>query len=146
MRPSDKLFFAFLLLCVQPVHAQAAVRPGLWELSQRTEIGGNKNAKPIVSHFCIEANQADNPRAWIPRFHVGGSCNTRDYVSLGNEANWKFVCQGEPAMTGTSHLRIGPEQYEGSNNMELRRGNERMNVVQIYVGRRIGDCEGQRTK
>ena len=130
-----------LLLTAGQTFAQ--VRPGLWEINQRTEIGGKKQTSaPQTSRFCIDSQQADNPRAWTPRFHSGNACSIRDYVLQGNEANWNFVCEGEPVITGTGRLRIGLEQYEGSNNVDMRRGADRMSVVQSYVGRRIGDCQG----
>ncbi|HKO87678.1 MAG TPA: DUF3617 family protein [Burkholderiales bacterium] len=143
MRRNSRALLCMLLLVSVDAIAQSAIRPGLWEISQRTEIGGKKQTNaPLISRFCIDAQQADNPRAWTPRFHSGTACSIRDYVLQGNEANWNFTCQGEPVITGTGRLHIKPEQYEGSNNVDMRRGEERMSIVQSYAARRLGDCEG----
>lgn len=137
MRKSKALFCA-MLFCALPGHAQ--VQPGLWELRMRSSFGdAQSNAVPQVSRLCITPEQSGDPRTWTPRFG-NMQCSVRDYSAQGNEASWNYACKGEPAMSGKGTLRWSPQRYEGSNRMELRRGEERMEMLQSYEARRIGDC------
>lgn len=133
---ANKLVFGALLLCAP---AWAQIQPGLWEVQLRSSFGdAPANAPPQISRRCIGPAESGNPRLWTPQFSV--QCTMHDYSAQGDEASWTYVCKGEPPMSGTGRLRWSAQNYAGSNRMELRRGEEHMQMLQSYEARRIGEC------
>jgi hypothetical protein len=142
---ANKMLLCAAFLCAP---AAAQLQPGLWEVQLRSAFGpagGAPQSGPAqISRRCIGATESDNPRMWTPQFSTDLQCAVRDYTARDNEANWLYACKSEPAMSGTGRLRWSAQHYEGSNRMELRRGEERMQMLQSYEARRIGECTENR--
>lgn len=126
-----------------PAHAASPnMREGMWEITTKMEMTGQKGAQmpqQTVRH-CLTRKDVEDPRRTTPAAEAGSRCKMTDYKLQGNTANWKMVCEGEGSMTGTGTVTYGGDSYSGSQVMVMKRQGHVMNMKMEYSGRRTGDC------
>jgi hypothetical protein len=133
------------------------LRPGWWEMSSQSDIGGvpvpkmpkltpeqeAKLAKAGVKlpasgsdggmavQYCMTKEQAERSEPPRPKDSDKMKCEKPEQSRSGSTVNWKIVCTGEREMTGTGSMTISsPEAYTGTSSMTVRdpqRGSMTMN-------------------
>lgn len=129
------------LLCLShPGWASQDVRPGLWEITVRSEMAdapGKDALLPRASEHCI-ADKDDIPRI----LQENRGCRISDARSEGHEAFWKMKCRDQGSnIQGSGRISYRVDLFEGTVHLRIKpaRG-EPIKLIQRIRGKRIGDC------
>lgn len=142
MRRAALLLLATALVCAGALAASPNMRDGMWEITTKMEMTGQKSIQmpqQTVKH-CMTKKDVADPKRTTPSAGDASRCKMTDYKLQGNSATWKMACEGEGAMTGTGSVTYSGTSYQGSQTMSIKRGGQVMNMKMDYSGRRIGDC------
>jgi len=123
-------------LGVTPVSAQAAMQPGMWEITASMEMPGMAMPPRTVTQ-CIR--DTDNPDNLIPKDQ---NCVIENRNMVGNRLTWSMRCtMGSTVMTGTGELTLSGSSYQGASQITVREGSgETMSMNSKYSARRLGNC------
>jgi len=122
--------------------ASPNMRDGMWEITTKMEMAGNKGAQmpqQTVKH-CMTKQDVADPRRATPGAGDPGRCKMTDYKMQGNTASWKLACTGDGSGTGSGTVTFSGDSYSGSQTMYMKRGGQVMTMKMDYSGRRVGDC------
>jgi hypothetical protein len=130
-------FAALTCIALLPLAALAEdrMRPGEWEISMSSEVGGMK--MPAVTHkTCVKAGESTNDEA-AARRSLPKDCSVSDMKSSGSKVSWKTSCTGENAMSGKGEFDYKDDSFDGTMQMSSPALGE---FTTHTSGRRIGDC------
>ena len=132
------LLFA-LLLPAAPATAETGFRPGLWEISVRTELVGvpaNK-AAPVTGTHCLK------DESQVPQIlQKDRSCRVTDTKTAGNRVSWKMKCEaGEATMDGGGRMTYRGGRFDGVISLTMKRPDTGpLKIRQHVSGSRLGEC------
>lgn len=164
---------SFVLLAVLAsagAHTAVAqvMKPGLWEITTSTDMGGARPAMPAIPpeqlaemqkrgikmppmaggqpmtvRHCVTREEAERGEPPQPRDNPRVKCERSDLRRDGNTVKWKMRCTGERDALGEGSITYsGPQAYSGTSSitvMDATHGNMTMNHK--YSGKWLGpDC------
>ncbi|MBL8472371.1 MAG: DUF3617 domain-containing protein [Rhodocyclaceae bacterium] len=165
-RPSIALLA--LLALGTTLSAQAeTMKPGLWEISVSSDMGGGHampaippeqlaemqkrgiklppmaGGQPMLTRHCVSKEQAERGEPPQPRDDARMKCERTDLRHEGNTVKWKMHCTGEREAWGEGFVTYaGATAYSGNMQITVKdaaHGNMTMN--QKYSGKWLGaDC------
>ena len=133
------ILLSTLLPPAAPAMAETGFRPGLWEISVRTELVGvpaNKAAPTTGTHCLKDESQ-------IPQIlQKDRSCRVTDRKIEGDRVSWKMKCEaGEGSMDGGGRMTYRGVRFDGVISLTMRRPDAGpLKIRQHVSGRRLGDC------
>jgi hypothetical protein len=134
-----RLALAAATLAAPAVHAAppGGMRPGLWETTITSNMGGGK---PVSTRACVTAQQLEDPKGNLPKMDAKMKCEQLDYKTSGSTVSWKMRCTGEVPMEGTGQMTASPDSYSGKMDMTMKMQGQTMSMSQTMAGKRVGDC------
>ncbi len=125
-----------------PLAAGAAspMRPGLWEQSVSTVVGGER-VPASSSKECISQGDIDQDTKTLPR--PDGDCKLSNIVTQGNRTSYDMACRLDNlASRGRMDLVLAADSYDGTTEMSFTgAGKAEVSMTVVINGRRIGDCQ-----
>lgn len=108
----------------------------LWEVSMKMEMPGMPMAMPAqVQRICVAKNHKDEDL--IPK---RGNCRVLESNRVGNKIAYKMACTGEEALDVSGEMTQGNDSYEGRMRMTGKSGADSYDMMQTFVGKRVGGC------
>ena len=114
--------------------ADTMMKPGLWEITTKTEMPGMPFQPPpmTVQHCYTAQDVKEQP---VPKDE---QCKVTDLKTSGSKVSWKVECKGEAAGKGEGQITYqGDSAYEGWTKMQT----QGMTVSMQYKAKRLGDCK-----
>lgn len=140
MRFAALSLLATALACPAAHAASPNMRDGLWEITTKMEMTGQKGVQipqQTVKH-CMTKKDVEDPKRTTPGAGDQSRCKMTDHKLQGNTATWQIACQD--GTTGTGTVTYSGDSYSGNQTMAMKRGGQVMNMKMEYSGRRVGDC------
>jgi len=114
---------------------QAQGSDELWQITTKMEMEGMQ--MPAVSQQVCMKKGETRAEGFQQQ---DKNCKVTDQRQVGNKFNWKVVCTGEDAMTGTGEMTRTRDTLDGRMQMKDKDG-EAMKIV--YSGKLAGTCTAQ---
>ena len=129
-----------LALASLPLAASAAspMRPGLWEQSVATVVGGER-MPASTSKECISQSDIDQDTKTLPR--PDGDCKLSNIVTKGNRTSYDMACKLDNlASRGRMDLTLAADSYDGTTEMSFTgAGKADVSMTVVINGRRINN-------
>lgn len=138
------LLLVSLVLAAVPAFAdQNPMKPGMWEITSRTDMPGMPyKVPPVTFKHCVTAAMlAQNQGLAEPHSPPGTHCERVKFKMSGNHAEWGVSCTGKTNVSGEGSMTWdSPDSYHGQTHMTMDMDGHTMNMTQTMQGRRLGDC------
>ena len=121
-----------LLVLVFPAYAD--LEPGNWEITVRTEVQGEADAKAFTQMQCLKAEDAGDPGRIFG--NSGTSCEFLNRHDTGSLITFDVACGTQPPVRGSGSVRYAPDSLEGEFELKLADFSTRSRIT----GRRLGGC------
>lgn len=159
-----------VLLAAGSVHAQSAMKPGLWEITSQMS-GGGMPAAPAIPEAqrkqmeamgikmpgagggpmtvtmktCVTKEQAEKRLPPQSDEDKRNRCEQKDVKTSGNTISWKMECSGERKVTGSGSMTLlSPESYKGESTITTTGPQGApMTMKQAYSGKWLGAACGK---
>ncbi len=115
------------------------MRPGLWEITVKTEVQGMPMPMPSTSYRHCITKEDLVPRTERP----GEQCKILKKTVSGDTVTWRVSCESKDMKTtGTGRITYKGDTYRGSIEMQMSGGSgDSMKMSQKIQGKRIGNCK-----
>ena len=143
-----RLVLAAVAACapILAAEAQTALKPGLWEITDKTTLEGAAPIAPASRELCLKGDESTLERVLYPapeQFAKHGCTFTPGPKEPGL-FKAKTVCPANdtlPEVTAEAEVRYKPESYEGLGQLLLRdRTGATVKGSSVLTGKRLGDC------
>jgi hypothetical protein len=145
-----KLFGVSAVIAVSLVagsaHAQTAIQPGMWEVSDKTSLEGAQTIPPTSKSVCLKAADATLESLLFPppeQIKAQG-CTYTDGGRQAGIFKATIACPAsdqQPGVTATAEISFSATSYEGLGQLELKtKAGETTKGKSVLNGKRVGDC------
>lgn len=143
-----RLLLATVAACapVLAAEAQTALKPGLWEITDKTTLEGAAPIAPASRELCLKGDESTLERVLYPppeQFAKHG-CTFSPGPKEPGLFKAKTVCPANetlPEVTAEAEVRYKPDSYEGLGQLLLRdRTGATVKGTSVLTGKRLGDC------
>ena len=128
------------------VHAQTAIQPGLWEVSDKTTMEGVQPMPSTSRQVCIKGGEATLERLLYPTpddFAKHG-CSFAPGPKQAGIFKATTVCPATdqaPGVTAEAEISYSPTGYEGLGQLTVRsKDGTTAKGSSVLSGKRVGDC------
>lgn len=145
------MLFAVVTLASTLVGAQAAIRPGQYEVTLDMKIGGvpGEASKAVLDAAgfqnqkrleCFTADDVKGDmRSMFAREMEGSNCKMSDAKTTGNKMSFDIACDEDGIkMTGTTEITFGVDSFSTVGTMKDSEG--RLSTVRS-TAKRVGECK-----
>ena len=126
--------------------AQTALKPGLWEITDKTSFENGAPIPPASRELCLKGDEATLERVLYPapeQFAKHG-CTFAPGPKEPGLFKAKTVCPANetlPEVTAEAEIRYKPDSYEGMGQLLLRdRSGNTAKGTSVLTGKRLKDC------
>jgi hypothetical protein len=137
--------FAAILMAGQ-AHAQTALQPGLWEVTDKTTLEGVEPTPATSRQVCLKGAEASIEHLLYPApedFAKHG-CTFEPAPKQPGIFKAKTVCPPSdqlPGVTADAEISYKPDSYEGLGQLLLKdKAGTSVKGSSVMSGKRVGDC------
>jgi hypothetical protein len=137
--------FAFSSV-VGAAHGQTALKPGLWEVTDKTTMEGVQPMPATSQRICLKTGEATLERLLYPppeEFAKHG-CTFQPTPRQAGTFKATTVCPATedlPGVTATAEISYKPDSYEGLGQLLLKdKAGTTVKGSSVMSGKRVGDC------
>jgi hypothetical protein len=134
-----------LLLMAAGARADTAVRPGLWETTEKVTLDGND--LPVRPRsVCLKANEASIERLLMLSEEEAKArgCKSEETQPSSGSVRMTMSCpasDSEPAIDAAAEVRYTPTSFEGTGTVKMTaKDGQTHSGTSALSGKRRGDC------
>jgi hypothetical protein len=135
-----------LSLAAASAHAQTAIQPGLWEVSDKTTMEGVQPMPSTSRQVCIKGGEATLERLLYPTpddFAKHG-CSFAPGPKQAGIFKATTMCPATdqtPGVTAEAEISYSPTSYEGLDQLTVKsKDGTTAKGSSVLSGKRVGDC------
>ena len=146
MKSSVVISTVIVLSLVGSAHAQTALQPGLWEVSDKTTMEGVQPMPATSQRICLKGGEATLERLLYPAPAEFAKHGCSFAPAPGQPGIFKATttCPATdqmPAVTANAEISYKPDSYEGLGQLLLKdKSGTTVKGSSVLSGKRVGDC------
>jgi hypothetical protein len=127
-------------------HAQTAIQPGQWEVSDKTTMEGVQTIPPTSKTVCVKPADAtlENLLFPPPEQIKAQGCTYTDGGKQAGIFKATIACPAtdqQPGVTASAEINFSTTSYEGLGQLEIKtKAGETAKGKSVLNGKRVGDC------
>jgi hypothetical protein len=117
-------------------------REGLWEITMRNDIAGQKPIPPISMKRCVTSKEIADLQAKASKPPGGENCKVQEAKSGGGSSTWRVECTGKMTMKGEGTVTSTGDTYSMQSRMTMTTPEGKsMEITSSMTGKRLGECK-----
>ncbi len=116
-------------------------REGVWEITIRNEIPGQKPMPPISMKRCITGKEIADLQSKAAKPPGSENCKVTENRTGASGGSWRVECTGKMAIKGEGTVTASGDTYSMQSRMTMTTAEGKsMEITSSMSGKRLGEC------